>query len=92
MIVQYLPVCAGAPSGGQGGDGRPLRGDAADLHVGEGAACLAAAVRDRGGGGDNVLQPVQGDDEQRQQEHQQPKEEPHIHVNIGQAPRQRGGR
>lgn len=70
------------PSGGQWGDGGPLRWDAADLHVGEGAPSLAAAVRDRGRGGDNVLQPVEGDDEQRQQEHQQAEEKPHININV----------
>lgn len=70
------------PSGGQWGNGGPLRWDAADLHVGEGAPSLAAAVRDGGRGGDNVLQPVEGDDEQRQQEHQQAEEKPHININV----------
>lgn len=83
--------CERAPSGGQWGDCGALRGDATNLHVGEGAACLTAAVGDGGGGGDDVLQPVQGDDEQRQQEQQQPEEKPHVHVNVGQAPRQRCG-
>lgn len=72
-------------SGGQRGDGGLLRRDAADLHVGEGAPPFAAAVRDRGGGRDDVLQPVEGDDEQRQQEHQQAEEEPHVNVNVARA-------
>lgn len=71
-----------SPSGGQGGDGGPLRRDATNFHVGEGAPSLTAAVRDRGGRGDDVLQPVEGDDEQRQQEYQQAEEEPHINVNV----------
>lgn len=71
-----------SPSGGQRGDGGPLRGDAADLHVSEGAPSLAAAVWDRRGRGDDVLQPVEGDDEQRQQEHQQAEEEPHVNINV----------
>lgn len=78
--LHVLPLPS--PSGGQWGDGGPLRWDAADLHVGEGATCLAAAVGHRGGGGDDVLQSVEGDDEQRQQEHQQAEEEPHINVNV----------
>lgn len=71
-----------SPSGGQWGDGGPLRRDATDLHVGERAPSLAAAVGDRGGRGDDVLQPVQGDDEERQQEYQQAEEEPHVNINI----------
>lgn len=67
-----------APWGGECRDGGR---NAADLHVGEGAPSLAAAVGDRRGR-DDVLQPVEGDDEQRQQEHQQAEEEPHVHVNV----------
>jgi len=70
------------PSGGKRGDGGPLRRNATDLHVGEGASSLTAAVGNRGGRGDDVLQPVEGDDEQCQQEYQQAEEEPHVHINI----------
>lgn len=76
-----------SPSGGQRGDGGPLRRDATDLHVCERAPSLAAAVGDRRGGGDDVLQPVEGDDEQRQQEHQQAEEEPHVDVNVARTSR-----
>lgn len=88
VCVRSLP----SPSGGQRGDGGPLRRDAADLHVGERAPSLAAAVGDRRGGGDDVLQPVEGDDEQRQQEHQQAEEEPHVNINVARTSRRRGGR
>lgn len=81
-----------SPSGGQRGDGGPLRRDATDLHVGEGAPSLAAAVGHRRGGGDDVLQPVERDDEQRQQEHQQAEEEPHVDVDVALASWRRGGR
>lgn len=94
----YTWVCTlQACSGGEHRDGGPLRGDAADLHVGEGAPSLAAAVGDRGRWWDDVLQPVEGDDEQRQQEHQQPEEEPHVDIDValatswGRCSRWRGG-
>lgn len=73
-------------SGGQCGDSGPLRGDATNLHVGEGASSFAAEVGDRGGGGDDVLQPVEGDDEQCQQKHQQAEEEPDVDVDIASTP------
>lgn len=86
----HMDICVcicflSSPSGGQWGDGGPLRRDATDLHVGERAPSLAAAVRDRGGRGDDVLQPVEGYDEERQQEYQQAKEEPHVNINIARA-------
>lgn len=74
------------PSRRQRGDGGLLRWDAADLHVGEGAPALAAAVGHRGRGGDDVLQPVEGDDEQGQQEHQEAEEEPHVNIDVALAP------
>lgn len=66
----------------QHGHGGPLGGDAADLHVCEGAASLTAAVGHRGRGGDDVLEPVQRDDEQREQKGQQAEEEPHVDVDV----------
>lgn len=79
-------------SGGQRRHGGPLGRDAADLHVGEGAASLAAAVGPGGRGrGDDVLEPVQRDDEQRQQEGQQAQEEPHVDVDVALASRRGGG-
>lgn len=80
------------PSGGQWGDGGPLGWNAAYLHVSEGAPSLAAEVRDRGRGRDNVLQPVEGDDEQRQQEHEQAEEKPHVDINVARTSRRWGGR
>lgn len=76
-------------SRGQHGHGGPLGGDAADLHVREGAASLAAAVGHRGRGGDDVLEPVQRDDEQREQKGQQAEEEPHVDVDVALASRRR---
>lgn len=71
----------------QHGHGGPLRGDAADLHVCEGAASLTAAVGHRGRGGDDVLEPVQRDNEQREQKGQQAEEEPHVDVDVALASR-----
>lgn len=76
--------------GGQDWDGGPLRWDAADLHVGKGASSLAAAVRDRRG--DDILQSVERDDEQRHQEGQQAQKEPHVDHNVPLADRGRGDR
>lgn len=59
-----------------------LRRQAADLHVGEGTACLTAALRIGRTGRDNVFQPVQGDDEEGEEEEQQAEEDRKIDVDT----------
>lgn len=55
---------------------------ATDLHVGEGAACFAAALWIWWARWDDVFQPVQGDDEEGEEKEQQAEEDGKIDVDT----------
>lgn len=68
-----------------------MRRQAANLNVGERVPSVAGAFWVRGAGGDDVLESVEGDDQQQEQKDEQAEEDGDVDVDVLQAIRGGGG-
>lgn len=87
MII--WPVVLPFPSRREVWKRRPLRGDATDFQIGERAPSITWVLRVGGTGGDDVFQPLEGNDQQQEQEGEEAEEYGHIDVDVGQVARGR---